>query len=297
MKNVLTYTLEDIKNSPYTNLSLFSYTSILHRHDFFEFAIISEGHCISKINDNPERKLSRGEMIFTRPCDTHTITPADRIYKHRDLYVTEEKMREICSGYGKNFYERITSPDFPLEYKIGINEFYSIEQKALVLKQSHLDAKKSNRSLTFAEQLHTSLINQLIGIMLYHALPETDEQIPLWLEKLNLQIEQFDLVTYSVKKVITTTGYSHGYVCRTFKRVFGETLINRLNRSKVLYSVNLLGKMKIVDIAMLLGWENPKNYAIAFKKVYGESPSQYLKRNPPKVVEKNREILLYRGLK
>jgi len=46
---------------------------------------------------------------------------------------------------------------------------------------------------------------------------------------------------------------------------------------KVKYSVSMLAEnsISINVIAGLLGWDNPNNYIIAFKKVYGVTPMQY----------------------
>ena len=48
-------------------------------------------------------------------------------------------------------------------------------------------------------------------------------------------------------------------------------------QSKIIFSSNLLGQEKIIDIALAFGWENPKNYTIAFKKVFGITPQEYRK--------------------
>lgn len=48
-------------------------------------------------------------------------------------------------------------------------------------------------------------------------------------------------------------------------------------QSKIIFSSNLLGQEKIIDIALAFGWENPKNYTIAFKKFFGITPQKYRK--------------------
>lgn len=80
----------------------------------------------------------------------------------------------------------------------------------------------------------------------------------------------------SVKEIV---GFSHSYICKMFKKYYNTTLIAYHNKNKVLYSRNLLNTHKIIEIANELGWDNPKNYAKEFKKVFGMSPKQYAMQN------------------
>jgi AraC-like DNA-binding protein len=293
MEDILVYQLDDLQISPYTNLTFYSQASIKHRHVFFEFALVLDGHCYNQIDDRPKRKLQKGDLIFLRPSDTHTITPIDQIYKHRDFYVTQEKMKQICDALSDSLYDQITSPNFPLEYTVSINEFTSLEAKAISLSKTYSLEQKPT---PFTEALHASIISQLLGYMIYKPSSSESASVPQWLEKLYLEIEQFKYITNSVDDIVREMNYSHSYVCQKFKQTYGITLIAKLNQSKVMYSVNLLGVKKIIDISIMLGWENPKNYTIEFKRVYGMTPSEYIKKNPPKKVEKNHEFIAYRGL-
>jgi hypothetical protein len=64
-----------------------------------------------------------------------------------------------------------------------------------------------------------------------------------------------------------------------------------LNKSKIILSANLLGKEKIIDIAMSFGWENPNNYTIAFKKVFGITPQKYIAATKSDKVRHNATIV------
>lgn len=269
---MLIYDLDEIAATPYTKTSVFSYAHILHRHTFFEFTVILDGHCYSTINGGEKHTLQKGDMILIRPCDFHLIESIDKIASHRDFFVTEEKMKKICSTFSEDFYNRLMSPDFPLEYKLSANEYSSIDTKAI-----RLTRENDEIAPLLLDRLHTSIIVQLFGNIILSVIEKTS-LVPLWLNKLHLQISQFYYVDYSISQIVATTGYTHGYVCKKFKQYYGTTLINFHNKSKVLFSVSLLGHKKIIDIATLLGWENPKNYTLEFKKVFGITPSEYVKK-------------------
>ena len=57
----------------------------------------------------------------------------------------------------------------------------------------------------------------------------------------------------------------------------GKTLLSYNNAIKLRESTNLLKTHTVMQTASILGWDNPKNYNIAFKKVFGITPSQYKK--------------------
>ena len=87
----------------------------------------------------------------------------------------------------------------------------------------------------------------------------------------------YDFVHMDLREIIETTGYSNAYVTTMFRKYYGMTLIQYHNKMKVIYSTSLLGKERILDIAYSLGWDNPKNYSIAFQKVYSITPKKYEK--------------------
>ena len=269
---MLIYDINEIISTPYSKLSVFSYSAIMHSHTFFEFTIILDGSCNSIINNGKKTILHKGDMIFLRPGDIHMINPITKNYRHRDFYVTEDKMKHICDIFSDTFYEELLSPEVNLQYVLDINEYTLLNQKSFVFDPPYLPDSKAEEKL---DQLHTSIIIQLLGVIINRSLP-TNTNVPEWLSSLFLHLSSFHYVNYSIDDIIATTGYSHSYVCQKFKSTYGTTLLDCLNKSKIILSANLLGKEKIIDIAMSLGWDNPKNYTIAFKKVFGITPQKYI---------------------
>ncbi len=280
---MLTYTSDDIRSTPYSKVSVFTYTNILHRHTFFEITLILRGTAISTINAQKPTELTAGDLIFLRPCDCHSIQPYTKDYMHRDFYISEEKMRRLCSVFSDGFFEEIMSAQMPLCYKFSQIETSLIEKKASVFNRS------SPESEALLDGIHSALVMQIFGEIMNQKLP-AENSIPLWLNNLYLHVSSFHYVNLSVEEIVQTTGYSHSYVCQMFKRAYNTTLQDCLIRSKVIFSAEMLGKEKIIDIAAALGWENPKNYTLAFKKVFGMTPKSYQKRAAERISE---SVLLY----
>ena len=90
------FSLNDIADHCYT-ASWGCFTSpIPHKHDFFEFTVITSGTCNHFIDDNPPTQLSRGDLYFITPKNNHRLTRLQENSQHRDFYVTTEKMDKIC---------------------------------------------------------------------------------------------------------------------------------------------------------------------------------------------------------
>jgi AraC-like DNA-binding protein len=259
----------------------------MHSHTFFEFTLILDGTCNSIINNGNKNILHKGDMIFLRPGDIHMINPISKNYRHRDFYVPVDKMKHICSIFSKTFYQELFSEDLNLQYILDINEYTLLDQKSSIFDIAYPHDSKAEEKL---DQLHISIIIQLLGIMINRTLP-TNNNVPEWLSSLFLHLSSFHYVNHSIDEIIATTGYSHSYVCQKFKKTYGTTLMECLNKSKIILSANLLGKEKIIDIAMSFGWENPNNYTIAFKKVFGITPQKYIAATKSDKVRHNATIV------
>lgn len=271
---MITYNESDIQTTPFSKLSVFSYTNIVHKHTFYELTIILQGEANSVINDGTIQLLQQGDLILIRPQDTHSIQPKTKDYLHRDFYISAEKMQRIVALFGKDFTEEYLNKKENY-FHLNLEETSLIEKKSYVFNMQ--SAQSSNIS-SYLDKIHTALIIEIFGCILADSLP-MQNTIPQWLSNLYLHLTSFHYVNLSIEEIIRHTGYSHSYVCAIFKKTYNITIQDCLTRSKIILSANMLGNEKIIDIAASFGWENPKNYTLAFKKVYGMTPTQYKKQH------------------
>lgn len=267
---MLIYTENHIKDNPRAQFSFFSYHSVQHGHIFWEFTVVLDGICHNRINQDPVDILEKGQMYFIRPGEYHQLKLHGAKYLHVDFYYTDEHVRNTCKIFGEDFYDRLCAMPDTHKIDIDINTQNLLVEKASLLNIPDPDSQK------YLDQLHTLVLVELLGIVLQ--LRHRLSTAPKWLSDLYIQtanIQSFDL---TVKDLCSKIGYSHSYVCKLFKQYYGITLIDCINRNKVVYSVSLLGKEKIIDIALRLGWENPNNYTKKFKQVFGITPKEYLRK-------------------
>lgn len=65
--------------------------------------------------------------------------------------------------------------------------------------------------------------------------------------------------------------------CREFKAAFGMTFVEHLSRHRVTEAKRLLGNrsMSVSDVAAAVGFTDPSYFTRVFRKVTGDSPSEY----------------------
>ena len=73
--------------------------------------------------------------------------------------------------------------------------------------------------------------------------------------------------------------YSYSYVCRSFKKYMGKTLLMHLNEIRLEHSKYLLKNTNysILEIANNIGFSSVGYYNRLFKKYYHTTPSFYRK--------------------
>ena len=264
---------QHIKENPYMRLNLFCNSQPAHRHTFFEFVLVMQGVCKHSLNGGNEKKLPTGTLLLIRPSEYHEISFSGRDTIYQDIFVLKDTMRELCDSLGEKYYDELISCKTPFRTSIPVNELNSLATKFNYFNNPYVYQENDIQ----LSRLHRTIVAELLGKFIEQMLL-VHSNAPEWLNSLYIHLTYFDYILLSIDEIIKQTGYSHGYVSTMFKKYFHESLISVHNRNKVIYSCKLLGNMKIIDIASMLGWDNPKNYAISFKRIFGCSPSDYLKK-------------------
>ena len=91
------------------------------------------------------------------------------------------------------------------------------------------------------------------------------------------------LLNLNIAKNITTDfladkiGINKSYLQRIFKEQTGKTIISYLNELRIKQAKKLLANKNfaIIDVAVEVGFNNRQNFAVAFKKLTGTTPSEY----------------------
>lgn len=244
-----------------------------HKHCFWEINLI-EPHS-NKINIINGKKVDSEEGLISllRPYkDRHLIkTESELLYNHYDMYVFPEQMQRLCSLLDDGLYEDLfnaeSTPCF-VPNRINID---TIVAEIRIIKKQMLTFPSS------AKIRFSSLMAYVLGLFASHI----DEKLvpPFWMEKLLRQIDEIDnFSSFSLSDLISSLHYTHGHICREFKKYTKTTLIGYINNIKLEKSIKLLANnLKIIDIANILGYCSQSAFENAFKKRYGISPGNWRK--------------------
>lgn len=262
----------------FTNL-IFNQNIERHSHLFWEITLTLKGEYVNHF-DSGNILLKSCSLTIIRPSDVHFVKLKGTPAIYRDIYVSDEKIRQIANVIHEGLYDELAASPAPSTCVIDKTHADSIETTAAKITDLRGIISKNDISA-----LHNCLISEALS-----AYAETKyyprKQTPAWildmLSNLNLHVSsELDPPFSSLPDLIGQTGYSHGYICRKFKEYFGCTLIQYINRQKMAYSATLLvnTNLSVSDIAQTLGYSNQSNFINSFKKEYGVSPLSWRKNN------------------
>ncbi len=279
------FTPKVIENCPYT--AIITYPPIEpHRNTFFKIMYVESGSAILTLFSKKSRKKKRiltikmGDMLIISPEDVSLysdIAEGVNGYRHRDIYVSPERMKECCDFLGEELYDEIVNEPFGLCYRITSNQ-----QLALSEMLVGLGNKKETVAL---DAQHKSSIIFCLDLYLQHR--EKISAYPLWLHGLLRDMEKLDVLLLSVDAIAKSTNYTHEYVSRKFKQYMGKSLKQYVNQARLAQAALLLATsdFSVEDISYKSGFPSCNNFINAFKKEYGISPGKYRKSMDGKVLK------------
>ena len=180
-------------------------------------------------------------------------------------------MKSVCNAIEPSLYQRILNSEMLVDFYVSDFQLQQLESK---LNYFNNASGKSELSL---EIRHRSVILEIFDLWQQNVKRKLSD-IPDWLSLLVTQLGTEQYLNKNIEELIASTNYSHGYVCREFKKHMGKTIQSYLNESRFSYSLSLLsGSTSITQVAEKLGYAAPSNFIIAFKNKFGATPSQWRK--------------------
>lgn len=234
----------------------------LHKHDdYIEIFVVTKGKLVNRIN-NVEYNMKAGDVCVMFPNDYHM--------HYSNSNDTCELLNITCkislaSPIIETLHKKdifISKSDLFFLNKIQFNTVLSFKSQLLAIPNNY-------------EPLVYALFSYLIG--LFYQTQKTDPSIPSWLHAFLTKIDTVDFATMKINELYKLSGYSQSILSINFKKYFGVTLVQYINKRKIEYARNLLRRtnLSILDIAMDLGFFSVSHFNHLFKKETGLTPSQY----------------------
>ena len=262
------YDSESIKYSPYTSVIIMPNKSE-HVMSFWKITYTLTGSSVS-YTDGVKLVLDEAIILIIRPGDIHqTFSYSDENYKHRDIYIQDEDMKRLCAVLAQNPYEKLIKGS--VSFSVSHLNITFLES---ILNQFPVNSLLKNDYLT---SLHSTVVLNVLTMFLENEANSYNK--PSWLIELANRIQKEEYIQNNVQFMIKDIPYSHGYICREFKKYYQTTLSDFLTKAKIVHSSTLLMDKtnSVADIAYNLGFSSQSSYIKSFKRYFGRSPGAYRK--------------------
>lgn len=262
------FDFETISKNPYTRLVV-SKKCLPHRHTFFEFSICISGQVKNCIN-GVDYEITKGTVVLLRPQDEHCFISTDG-HISRDVYVSTELLKSVCDCIDPDLFQKIQDEPMAMFFKISDYDLQMLENKLNVFNGVR------DLSLQQSRAAHINAVTELFTLWQQSLRPQ--KKLPNWIISLTKQLNNAGFKKKSLDEIIQATHYSHGYVCREFKKYMGVTLQEYISSVKFSYAIALLQAQEntIEQIAFKLNYSSASIFIAAFKRKYGLSPAQWRK--------------------
>lgn len=257
--------------------------STWHYHNGFEINFILEGVGKRIIGDSIE-SFFPGDMIFIGQnmphvwlADKHMESPSGRYletaYLQFDMTVLPDKLLSLPE------FKSVSKALRLAERGMKINDQTLNEVSELMLEMPYMEK--------FQQMMHFYKILDIIGRSTTIELLVSEEYARKRFTTGNRRIatiHEHMMIHYREKidldEMADLVSMAKGSLCRFFKSQMGMTIFEYLNQIKIELSCNLLRNpdLSILDVAFDSGFNNLSHFNKQFKKVTGQTPSEYRKQ-------------------
>ncbi len=235
------------------------------------YSIYSE-EVIMFVNEK-EISLRNDAFVIMKPGDLHYYKKyvPERYVWHRSVFVDDKKMIKLCASIDKGLYKKLAFSPEPIVVPFGTITTESFEKRWELFARRDIEDDK-------LEGIHSSLVGYYLGLYLENQITK-EEEYPIWLTNLLNNLTTPEFATKSVSEIVESTNYSHGFVCRGFRKYFGKPLVRFILEERLRKSLLLLmNKDKsAVEIALECGFCSQSSYINAFKKLFKVTPAVWRK--------------------
>jgi len=263
--------------------------TVLHFHSFFELIYVIYGEVDLSV-DGISTTLSDGEFGLVLPYQVHTL--------RNDVYARVW----VCSfpdQYAQEFADLI-------ENEAGVSPKFTCDPAVMALAADYLmentvctthlklhewgpppTLEEKTIDLPSAQRIqHTMEVKACLNAICVNYLKQATLVKRERLDK-NLAYKLLNYISehfreeLSLRRAAGELGYNYTYLSRCQQRIFGCSFSQFVNQCRAHHARQLLLEKPttgLSEIAMRSGFGSIRNFNLVFKKVYGKTPSEHMKR-------------------
>lgn len=254
-----------------------AHTVYQHINDGIEILYITKGTALVTIGDSPTRMVTEGDIVVVNPFEAHEFkgrAPYERICLTflpdalmKNTFGIQDMMNSLSSG--KVVFENYISKD-----KIALDEI-----RPLLMNIINAVRQKEHAWTLYLHGIIYQIYYILISRGLYYTVIKEQYSAFAFTGKVMKYLNSHDLSEVSCHSAAEYCNYSEAYFCRIFKKNFGETFLDYLNKYRINCAKQIIDsspELPMTKIMELVGLSNSSYFSELFKKITGISPTQYV---------------------
>lgn len=241
----------------------------MHRHDFYEFFIMTDGATRHELNGDTAI-LKKGALVMLTPEDAHQFRRiGERSSIHMNFCVSPDKFYGICAAIGADV-EALCAPGARRSVELTAEELGYFTTKAGLI----------NMLMRRGEKGYVALISAMIAQMISVISVAGGDELkgyPEWFKALLERIHSPENVACTARDVYAMGSFSPPVMVEYFKRYTGKTVAGYLKEMKCDYAREWLAEteMSTLEIAGLLGYDSLSHFNRIFKEYASIPPAKF----------------------
>jgi AraC family transcriptional regulator, dual regulator of chb operon len=242
-----------------------NYSCGVHDHDFYEVFWIEEGRGGHLINGK-QMKLSRGDIIFIRPSDSHSIK---HIANGEMTFVNLAFSSEDWLVFKKRFFSNEDNfwgghQILPMEMKLNDIQILQLAETVDKLKQQ-------SKSALMLEWFLADLFRILTPSQ------QINENIPSWLSQALTQVNKPEYFRRGSSVLSELSFKSKEHTSRMTVKYLKKTPSEIINECRLNYASHALitTDLSILNLSIECGFKSLAQFYSLFKKKFNHTPRQY----------------------
>jgi len=265
------------------------FCGIMHKHDFIEIAYVIDGSGVHIVGEN-EYGISKGDLFIINYDVPHGFFPKGNDKDVPVVYNCVFRPEFLDSSlFNSLHFQDVTSSFlfkslFPDDYPVNpVLTLRGTEFSEIGTLFSKMYAEYKSGEKGYCDMIRAYLIELIVKIFRY--IDARNEYVPASrnVELVNKAIQylknnynsEIKLEDLAMKSFI-----SKNYFSKLFKEITGINFSDYVQHIRIDEACNLLKNtdMKVIDVALQVGFKDIKFFYEVFKKITGKTPGDYRKQ-------------------
>lgn len=249
------------------------------QHDFWEIVYVDRG-TVEITRDGEAIILKQGDILFHQPNEFHTI----RSYNSAPSLLI---VSFVCRSASMGYFSKYTGP-MNKRLKPFLSAIVAEAENTYILPKNDPDLKElvtRNSAAIGGEQMIKCYLEQFLVLMIRDITQH--REISLFSSRENMETHLVSEIKgllrerltqrIHIEDICSTFGYSKTYLSQLFKKQCGVSLMTYYNQKKIEYAKKLIleNSYSFTQISNMLAFDNPQYFARVFKRVTGQTPSEF----------------------